>query len=77
MRLPTVVIFGFIIEDMIEVNENNLSVELEFKMSMRWSDPRIMLTAFISKANLSAMTREQRLIDTHTRYVSKFETSRS
>ena len=68
-RLPTVVIFGFIIEDVIEVDEDNLSVELEFKMSMRWTDPRIMLTELVSKANLSAMTREQRGIDTHTRHV--------
>ena len=63
------VIFGFIIEDVIEVDEDNLSVELEFKMSMRWTDPRIMLTELVSKANLSAMTREQRGIDTHTRHV--------
>ena len=67
MRLPTVVQFGFIIEDVIEVDEDNLAIELEFKMSMRWIDPRIMLTAFVSKANLSAMTRDQRVIDTHLR----------
>ena len=69
LGLPSVVYFGFIIEDVIEVDEENLSVEIEFKMSMRWTDPRIMLTAFVSKANLSAMTRDQRVIDTHTRHV--------
>ena len=85
MGLPTVVQFGFIVEDVLEVDEENLSVELEFKMSMRWIDPRIMLTAFVSEANpyrstlwanLSAMTREQRAIDAETRYESKLEIGR-
>ena len=86
MGLPTVVYFGFIVEDVIEVDEENLSIELEFKMSMRWADPRVMLTAFVSEANpyrsslwanISAMTREQRVIDTDTRHVSKVEIGRS
>ena len=76
---PTKVTFGFIIEDVIEVDEQNLAVELEFKMSMRWVDHRIMLTASASEtnkyrrlqwANLSAMTREQRTIATDTRQVA-------
>ena len=76
---PTKVTFGFIIEDVIEVDDQNLAIELEFKMSMRWVDPRIMLTASASKTNtkrtlswpnLSAMTREQRAIDTDIRHVA-------
>ena len=79
LGLPTVVYFGFIGEDVVEVDEENLSIELEFKMSMRWADPRVMLTAFVSEvnpyrsslwANISAMTREQRAIDIDTRHVS-------
>ena len=75
----TKVNFAFIIEDVIEVDEQNLTVELEFKMSMRWVDHRIMLTASASKTNtkrslnwpnLSAMTREQRAIDTDIRHVA-------
>ena len=68
---PTIVHFGFIIEDVIEVDEDNLSIELEFIMNMRWTDPRIMLTAFVSKTKLSYMTREERVIDTDTRHVIK------
>ena len=76
---PTKVTFGFIIEDVIEVDEQNLAIELEFKMSMRWVDHRILLTASASKTNskrslnwpnLSAMTREQRAIDTDIRHVA-------
>ena len=66
-------------EDVIEVDEQNLAVELEFKMSMRWVDHRILLTATTSETNknrslkwdnLSALTREQRAIDTDTRHVA-------
>ena len=63
---PTIVCFGFIVEDLIEVDENNLAIEIEFKMAMRWADPRIKLTAFAS--NISAMTRGERaIVDTKTR----------
>ena len=71
MRLPTVIHFGFIIEDVIDIDEDNLSIEIELTMSMRWTDPRIMLTSFVSKANISDMTREQRVIDTDTRHVEE------
>ena len=72
---PTKVTFGFIIEDVIEVDDQNLAVELEFKMSMRWVDHRITLTASGSwtnenRANLSAMTRGLRAIDTDIRHVA-------
>ena len=79
LGLPTVVYFGFIVEDVVEVDEENLAVELEFKMSMRWIDHRIMLTAYASEtnkcrslqwANISAMTREQRVIDDDIRHVA-------
>ena len=83
---PTKVTFGFTIEGVIEVDEENLAVELEFKMSMRWIDHRIMLTASDSEtnkcrsfqwANISAMTREQRVIDDDIRHVARDEIQRS
>ena len=63
---PTRINFGFIVENIFDVNENDLSVTIEASISMRWTDPRIKLKA--ASANISLMAREQRLIDISTRY---------
>ena len=47
----TVVELGYIVEDILEVDDRTFSMAIELKLSMRWRDPRLRLTP--SAANVS------------------------
>ena len=62
------VTFGFLVDDILEVDEEFLSIVIEHKMSMRWVDWRVRLADWAA-GNVSALTHEQTIIDRSQRYV--------
>ena len=62
------VTFGFLVDDILEVDEEFLSIVIEHKMSMRWVDWRVRLADWAAD-NVSALTHEQTMIDRSQRYV--------
>ena len=65
--LPTVVTFGFIVDDLLDVDEKGFTIVLEHKMSMSWVDRRIKLADWVG--NVSALSWEQTFLDISTRFL--------
>ena len=63
---PLVVTFGFLVDDILEVDEEFQSIVIEHKMSMRWVDWRVGLADWAD--NVSTLTHEQMMIDRSQRY---------
>ena len=64
---PVLVTFGFIVDDLLEVDEKGFTIVLEHKMSMSWVDKRIKLADWVG--NVSALSWEQTFLDIATRFL--------